>query len=147
MEVKKIKNLEIKNKIKKLNKSSQEVLEILLSDAIIEMNCRERIGEDVLKRIVLVYLSLFDEINYKEYDELKLSEKNIICKIISKGIASIYVDDEYITDDNAREKLIIIDDLISLLCFLTSYSKTIVKRLVIRDIKVYFYNGWRWDFL
>ena len=147
MEVKKIKNLEIKNKIKKLNKSSQEVLEILLSDAIIEMNCRERIGEDVLKRIVLVYLSLFDEINYKEYDELKLSEKNIICKIISKGIASIYVDDEYITDDNAREKLIIIDDLISLLCFLTSYSKTIVKRLVIRDIKVYFYKGWRWDFL
>jgi len=59
------------------------------------MNCRNRINEDILKRIVLVYLSLFDDKEYLEYDELKASEKNIICSIISKGIASIYVDDEY----------------------------------------------------
>jgi len=111
------------------------------------MNCRNRINEDILKRIVLVYLSLFDDKEYLEYDELKASEKNIICSIISKGIASIYVDDEYITNDNAKDKLVIIDDMINLLCFLTDFNRSTIKRLVIRDIKVYFYKGWKWDFI
>ena len=54
---------------------------------------------------------------------------------------------EYITDDNANDRLVIMDDLISLLCFLTDFNKSTIKRLVIRDIKIYFYSGWRWDFL
>lgn len=140
-------NIKIKNTIKKMNESSQEVLEILLSDAIIEINCRNRINEDILKRIVLVYLSLFDEKNYFEFEDLKLSERNIICRIISKGIASIYVDDEYITNDNSKDKLVIIDDLINLLFYLTGFNRSTIKRLIIRDIKVYFYKGWKWDFL
>lgn len=142
-----IKNRVIKDKISKLNLSTQEILDILLSDVIIEMNCRNRINEDILKRIVLVYLSLFNDKDYLEYDELKASEKNIICSIISKGIASIYVDDEYITNDNAKDKLVIIDDMINLLCFLTDFNRSTIKRLVIRDIKVYFYKGWKWDFI
>lgn len=142
-----VKNRVIKEKISKLNLSTQEILDVLLSDTIIEMNCRNRINEDILKRIVLVYLSLFDDKEYLEYDELKASEKNIICSIISKGIASIYVDDEYITNDNAKDKLVIIDDMINLLCFLTDFNRSTIKRLVIRDIKVYFYKGWKWDFI
>lgn len=136
-----MKNRVIKEKISKLNLSTKEILEVLLADTIIEMNCRNRINEDILKRIVLVYLSLFDDKEYLEYDELKASEKNIICSIISKGIASIYVDDEYITNDNAKDKLVIIDGMIDLLCFLTDFNKSTIKRLVIRDIKVYFYKG------
>ena len=142
-----MKNRVIKEKISKLNLSTQEILDVLLSDTIIEMNCRNRINEDILKRIVLVYLSLFDDKEYLEYDELKASEKNIICSIISKGIASIYVDDEYITNDNAKDKLVIIDDMVNLLCFLTDFNRSTIKRLVIRDIKVYFYKGWKWDFI
>ena len=142
-----MKNRVIKEKISKLNLSTKEILEVLLADTIIEMNCRNRINEDILKRIVLVYLSLFDDKEYLEYDELKASEKNIICSIISKGIASIYVDDEYITNDNAKDKLVIIDGMIDLLCFLTDFNKSTIKRLVIRDIKVYFYKGWKWDFI
>ena len=142
-----MKNIMIKNIISKMDESSQEVLEILLSDAIIEINCRNRINEDILKRIVLVYLSLFDEKDYLGYEELKLSERNIICRIISKGIASIYVDDEYITNDNSKDKLVIINDLINLLCYLTGFYRSTIKRLIIRDIKVYFYKGWKWDFL
>ena len=142
-----MKNRVIKDKISKLNLSTQEILEILLSDTIIEMNCRNRINEDILKRIVLVYLSLFDDKDYLEYDELNVSEKNIICSIISKGIASIYVDDEYITNNNSKDKLVIIDDMIDLLCFLTDFNRSTIKRLVIKDIKVYFYKGWRWDFI
>jgi len=145
--VKIIKNYLIKNKIKKLNKSTQEILEVLLSDSIIEMECRDRIDKDILKRIVLVYLSLFGTKNQFEYDDLKLSEKNIICKIISKGIASIYVDDEYITDDNAKDKLVIIDEMINLLCLLTGFNRSTIKRLVVKDIKIYFYKGWNWDFI
>ena len=142
-----MKNRVIKEKISKLNLSTQEILDVLLSDTIIEMNCRNRINEDILKRIVLVYLSLFDDKEYLEYDELKATEKNIIFSIISKGIASIYVDDEYITNDNAKDKLVIIDDMINLLCFFTDFNRSTIKRLVIRDIKVYFYKGWKWDFI
>lgn len=140
-------NINIRKKINKLNNNTKEILESVLADSIIEMNCRHRVNEDILRRIVLVYLSLFDENNYLEYDDLKVSEKNIINRIISKGIASIYVDDEYITNDNAKDKLIIIDELIDLLCFFTDFNRSTIKRLVIRDIKIYFYKGWRWDFL
>lgn len=140
-------NIKIKNFIKELNKNSQEVLEILLSDSIIEMKCRHRVSEDVLKQIVLTFLSWFDDTNYSEYENSKFSEKSIICRIISKGVASIYVDDEYITNDNAKDKLVIIDDLINLLCFLTDFNRSTIKRLVIRDIKIYFYHGWKWDFI
>lgn len=140
-------NIKIKNFIKALNKNSQKVLEILLSDSIIEMNCRHRIDEGVLRRIILIYLSWFDDTNYSEYKNSKFTEKSIICRIISKGIASIYVDDEYITNDNAKDKLVIIDDLINLLCYLTGFNRSKIKRLIIRDIKVYFYKGWKWDFI
>lgn len=140
-------NIKIKNFIMALDKNTQEVLDVLLSDAILEMEYRNRIDKDILERIVLVYLSLFEEKNHLEYDELNLSEKNIICRIISKGIASIYVDDEYITNDNSKDKLVIIDDMIDLLCFLTEFNRSSIKRLVIRDIKIYFYQGWRWDFI
>lgn len=68
-------NNEIKNGIEKMNESSKEVLQLLLSDAILEINCRHRINEDILKRIILVYLSLFDDKEYLEYEELKVSEK------------------------------------------------------------------------
>ena len=140
-------NNEIKNRIEKMNKNSKEILEVLLSDAILEMNCRHRVNEDILRRIVLVYLSLFDNRDYLEFEDLRVSEKSIICKIISKGIASIYVDDEYITNENSKDKLVIIDDMIDLLCFLTDFNRSTIKRLVIRDIKIYFYQGWRWDFI
>lgn len=140
-------NNEIKNRIEKMNKNSKEILEVLLSDAILEMNCRHRVNEDILRRIVLVYLSLFDNKDYLEFEDLRVSEKSIICKIISKGIASIYLDDEYITNENSKDKLVIIDDMIDLLCFLTDFNRSTIKRLVIRDIKIYFYQGWRWDFI
>lgn len=140
-------NNEIKNRIEKMNKNSKEILEVLLSDAILEMNCRHRVNEDILRRIVLVYLSLFDNKDYLEFEDLRVSEKSITCKIISKGIASIYLDDEYITNENSKDKLVIIDDMIDLLCFLTDFNRSTIKRLVIRDIKIYFYQGWRWDFI
>lgn len=140
-------NNEIKNRIEKMNKNSKEILEVLLSDAILEMNCRHRVNENILRRIVLVYLSLFDNKDYLEFEDLRVSEKSIICKIISKGIASIYLDDEYITNENSKDKLVMIDDMIDLLCFLTDFNRSTIKRLVIRDIKIYFYQGWRWDFI
>ena len=140
-------NVIIKKNLKKLSNSTQEILDKLLSDSILEMSYRKRIDKDILERIVLVYLSLFEDKNLLEYEELNASERNILCRIISKGIASIYVDDEYITKNNSKDKLIIIDDLIGLLCLLTNFNRSTIKRLVIRDIKIYFINGWKWDFI
>jgi len=142
-----MKNSNIRNRIDKMSVSTKEVLDKLISDSIIEMGYRNRVNKDTLERIVLVYLSLFDEKNFLEYDELRFSEKNIICRIISKGIASIYVDDEYITNNNSKDKVVIMNDMIDLICFLTGCCRSNIKRLVIRDIKIYFYHGWKWDFI
>ena len=130
-----------------MNESSKKILDSLFSDAIIEINYRNRLDSKVTERIVLVFISLLEDENYLEFNELSSYEKSIICKIISKGIASIYVDDEYLDRSNQNEKLFIIEDLINLLCYLTNQNKSTIKRLVKRDIKVYSYLGWRWDFL
>ncbi len=142
-----IENLLIKRRINTMNEHSKKILEELFSDSIIEINYRNRTDSKVLEKIVLVFLSLFEDDNYFEYDNLTCYEKNIICKIISKGIASIFVDDEYLDNSNHKEKLFIIEDLINLLCCLTSLNKSTIKRLVKRDIKIYSYLGWNWDFL
>ncbi|MGN1310186.1 MAG: hypothetical protein ACI4VP_00480 [Clostridia bacterium] len=142
-----MKNVIIKEKIKKLSNDTKEVLDVLIADSIIEMDYRKRVDEDILERVVLVYLSLFEEKNLLEFDELILSEKNILFRIISKGIASIYVDDEYMTIDNRENKLTMIDEMIDLLVFLTDFNRSTIRRLVIRDIKIYFHYGWKWDFL
>lgn len=145
--MKNIENLILKEKIDSMNESSKKILDSLFSDAIIEINYRNRLDGKVTERIVLVFISLLEDENYLEFDKLSSYEKSIICKIISKGIASIFVDDEYLDKSNQNEKLFIIEDLINLLCYLTNQNKSTIKRLVKRDIKVYSYLGWRWDFL
>lgn len=142
-----MRNLEIKKQINKLNNNTKEVLGLLISDSIIEMSYRQRVDQDILERIVLVYLSLFEDKNLLEFNDLILLEKNILFRIISKGIASIYVDDEYMTIDNRENKLTMIDEMIDLLVFLTDFNRSTIRRLVIRDIKIYFHYGWKWDFL
>lgn len=140
-------NNDVKNVIEKMNESTKDVYDQLILDSLLEIKYRNRLEGSVLEKIILVHLSFFSDSNYLEYEELKTNEKNVYCRIISKGIASIYVDDEYITNDNSKDKLIIIEDLINLLCFLTGFNKSTIKRLVIRDIKIYFHHGWKWDFI
>ena len=50
-----------------MNENSKRILDSLFADSIIEMEYRNRIDKDILERIVLVYLSLFDEKNHLEY--------------------------------------------------------------------------------
>lgn len=56
-----MKNEYIKNKISIMNKDTQNVLELILGDAVLEIQHRKRINEYVLERIVLVYIFLFSE--------------------------------------------------------------------------------------
>lgn len=140
-------NNDVKYEIEKMNESTKDVYDQLILDSLLEIKFRNRLEESVLEKIILVHLSFFSDSNYLEYEKLKTNEKNVYCRIISKGIASIYVDDEYITNDNWKDKLVIIEDLINLLCFLTGFNKSTIKRLVIRDIKIYFHHGWKWDFI
>ena len=140
-------NNDVKYEIEKMNKSTKDVYDQLILDSLLEIKFRNRLEESVLEKIILVHLSFFSDSNYLEYEELKTNEKNVYCRIISKGIASIYVDDEYITNDNWKDNLVIMEDLVNLLCFLTGFNKSTIKRLVIRDIKIYFHHGWKWDFI
>lgn len=75
-----MKNEFFKNRINYMKKSTQEVLDELIADAVLEIQERKRIKEDVLERIVLVYLSFFSDNNYMEYEELNSYEKNIFCR-------------------------------------------------------------------
>ena len=65
-----------------MKSSTQEVLDILITDSILEIEYRKRISKDILERIVLVYLSFFTDKNYLEYEELSAYEKNIRQHII-----------------------------------------------------------------
>ena len=142
-----MKNQFFKNRINYMKNSTQEVLDELIADAILEIQARKRIKEDIMERIVLVYLSFFSDNNYMEYEELCSYEKNIFCRIISKGIASIYVDDEYIYEEIREDKSHIIHELMIFLSFLTNLNYSTIKRLTLRDIKIYARIGWNWDFL
>ena len=140
-------NVIIKNIMKKYDVNTIKILNELFSDCIVEMTVRNCINKDTLIRIEKVYLSLFDKKKLLDYSDLSVKEKNIICSIISKGIASIYVDEEYLDKNTYKDRLFIIEDMINLLCVLSGFNKSTVKRLVNRDVKVYFYKGWKWDFI
>jgi len=99
-----MKNREIKNKIQNSNKNIWKILNNIFVDAILEIEYRKRVNEDILEQIVLVYLSLMGDKNYLEYEELEINEKNIICMILLKEIASIFVDDEYLRKENVSVK-------------------------------------------
>lgn len=140
-----MKNKLIKEKINSMK--SKDILDQIVMDALLEIKYRKKLSEDVIERIVLTHLSFFGDINFIEYEDLTTYEKNVICRIISKGLSSIYVDDEYLTKENIKEKTIIINELINFLCVLTKLNRSTVKRLVIRDIKIYIYKGWSWNFI
>lgn len=140
-----MKNKLIKEKLNSMK--SKDILDQIVMDALLEIKYRKKLSEDVIERIVLTHLSFFGDINFIEYEDLTTYEKNVICRIISKGLSSIYVDDEYLTKENIKEKTIIINELINFLCVLTKLNRSTVKRLVIRDIKIYIYKGWSWNFL
>ena len=72
-----MKNEFFKNRINNMKSSTQEVLDILITDSILEIEYRKRISKDILERIVLVYLSFFTDKNYLEYEDLSAYEKNI----------------------------------------------------------------------
>jgi len=58
-----MKNREIKNKIQNSNKNIWKILNNIFVDAILEIEYRKRVNEDILEQIVLVYLSLMGEKN------------------------------------------------------------------------------------
>ena len=120
-----MKNNFIRNRISRM--SNKDILDKIIMDALMVMKHRKLIREDVLERIVLVHLSFFGEINFMEYDELSVKEKFIIFNIISKGIASIYVDDEYMNVNIITRKSEVIEELISVLLYLTKLDKKIIK--------------------
>ena len=58
-----MKNFTIRYKINKSSVYTHRVLESLIADTIIEMAYRNRINKDILRRMSLVYLYLFEQEN------------------------------------------------------------------------------------
>ena len=97
--------------------------------------------KDMLERIVLIYLSLFGKREYIEIEDLTKYELSIICKIISQGICSLYVNERFLTSVTRYKKMLIIDELMEFLCIITNLEKDEIIILVIKDIRKYVERG------
>lgn len=132
-----LKNKVAKNKISQMQNETQEVLDNIILDALMEIKYRNNIDEHMLERILLVHLSFFGTKNFFEYDELNEYEKYIICKIIWNGVVSIFVDDEYFYLRKSNSKSTIIDEITEILCVLLNCNRNTIKKLIEIDIKSY----------
>ncbi len=121
LEVKKLENTKVKKYFDKLSEESRNILVAIIEDSLAYLDSQELITTTELGRLASFYFVLID---YKhkgiiEFDELKYKEKQLIFKIILDGIASIYVDNEYLeySDIGTKYKEVIIRELLSFFKF------------------------------
>lgn len=136
-----MKKVAIKNKINKMEEESRIILEKIFLESIMNINHKDFMCKDMLERIVLIYLSLFGKREYIEIEDLTKYELSIICKIISQGICSLYVNERYLTSVTRYKKMLIIDELMEFLCIITNLEKDEIIILVIKDIRKYVERG------
>ena len=82
-----------------------------------------------------------------EFEEFSVEEKKIIFKMIMEGIASVYVDNEYLesSDSGTKYKQIIIGELLSFFRYITKCSKEKVFDLYVKEVQKYRKKGFTWD--
>ncbi|MBP3502616.1 MAG: hypothetical protein J6K42_03965 [Clostridia bacterium] len=83
----------------------------------------------------------------KEFDNFSVYEKKVLYSILIDGIASIYVDNEYLnySDIGTKYKQNIIQELLSFYKYITKYSKEKVFMLYTKEVKKYRMKGFTWD--
>ena len=145
-----MKNINIKNYYNKMSEDTKIILVNLLSDNLIYLHDFEIVDKQVIKDISSLLL-LFIDYNtknvIKEFDEFSIYEKKILYSIIIDGIASIYVDNEYLdySDIGTKYKQKIIQELLSFFKYLTKFSKEKVFTLYTKEVKKYRMKGFSWD--
>lgn len=91
-------NRKIKKYFDKMSQNSKEIIVSIIEDSLVYLDSQNLISNYVLNRIVCIYFLLSD-FEYKEmieFEDMNSNEKKLIYRIILNGIASIYVDNDYL---------------------------------------------------
>lgn len=143
-------NIKIKNYYNKMSEDSKIILVNILADNLIYLHDFEVVDKEVIKSISSLIILLIDhktKSKIKEFDDFTIYEKKVLYSIIIDGIASIYVDNEYLdySDIGTKYKQAIIQELLSFFKYLTKFSKDKVFTLYTREVKKYRMKGFSWD--
>ena len=142
-------NIKIKRYFDKKNENTQMILINILEDSLLCLYNHELIEDVTLNRVIFFYF-LLREYKYDkmiEFEEFSVEEKKIIFKMIMEGIASVYVDNEYLesSDRGTKYKQIIIGELLSFFRYITKCSKEKVFDLYVKEVQKYRKKGFTWD--
>ena len=145
-----MKNIKIKNYYNTMSEDSKIILVNILADNLIYLHDFEVVDKKVIKNIsslLLLFINHNTKTKIKEFDEFSVYEKKILYSIIIDGIASIYVDNEYLnySDIGTKYKQKIIQELLSFFKYLTRFSKEKVFMIYTKEVKKYRIKGFSWD--
>ncbi len=143
-------NIKIKNYYNTMSEDSKIILVNILADNLIYLHDFEVVDKKVIKNIsslLLLFINHNTKTKIKEFDEFSVYEKKILYSIIIDGIASIYVDNEYLnySDIGTKYKQKIIQELLSFFKYLTRFSKEKVFMIYTKEVKKYRIKGFSWD--
>ena len=140
----------IKNYYNKMSEDAKIILVNILADNLIYLHDFEVVDKEVVKSIsslLLLCINYNTKTAIKEFDEFSIYEKKVLYSILIDGIASIYVDNEYLeySDIGTKYKQKIIQELLSFFKYLTKFSKEKVFMIYTREVKKYRMKEFNWD--
>lgn len=135
-----MKKVAIIKKVDSMSGNTKTIIRKILDTFIIENSYNKYICEDMLERIVLIYLSLFEGKNYLEIEDLTKYELGIIYKIFCKGIARIYLFNEYLSKDIIIKRKVIVNEIIDFLSILTGIDTDNIRISILKDMNNYYKN-------
>lgn len=143
-------NIKIKNYYNKMSEDTKIILVNILADNLIYLHDFEVVDKEVVKNIsslLLLFINYNTKTAIKEFDEFSIYEKKVLYSILIDGIASIYVDNEYLeySDIGTKYKQKIIQELLSFFKYLTKFSKEKVFMIYTREVKKYRMKEFNWD--
>ena len=143
-------NIKIKNYYNKMSEDTKIILVNILADNLIYLHDFEVVDKEVVKSIsslLLLCINYNTKTAIKEFDEFSIYEKKVLYSILIDGIASIYVDNEYLeySDIGTKYKQKIIQELLSFFKYLTKFSKEKVFMIYTREVKKYRMKEFNWD--
>ena len=143
-------NIKIKNYYNKMYEDAKIILVNILADNLIYLHDFEVVDKEVVKSIsslLLLFINYNTKTAIKEFDEFSIYEKKVLYSILIDGIASIYVDNEYLeySDIGTKYKQKIIQELLSFFKYLTKFSKEKVFMIYTKEVKKYRMKEFNWD--
>lgn len=143
-------NIKIKNYYNKMSEDTKIILVNILADNLIYLHDFEVVDKEVVKSIsslLLLFINYNTKTAIKEFDEFSIYEKKVLYSILIDGIASIYVDNEYLeySDIGTKYKQKIIQELLSFFKYLTKFSKEKVFMIYTKEVKKYRMKEFNWD--